>query len=217
MSHDEREPTSRFEPWKRRAGRPIDQRRHELFEQAAPVFRRHGYRGATIKQLAHACHLSPAGLYHYFGSKQEFATYPLNRPRLDWESTHVDRNVDPLVQLRELIDLSIRELPTYVLALQLASEVDLRPDHVLRARAFGEGEAVFGRILMSVDPGMKHGTAVEMARHLLALLAGSAFTGLDPAADAAVRSRMLEVLRRSLVPAVIDADRFDRTMAADPA
>ncbi len=143
--------------------------------------------------------------------------YPLNRPRLDWESTHVDRNVDPLVQLRELIDLSIRELPTYVLALQLASEVDPRPDHVLRARAFGEGEAVFGRILMSVDPGMKHGTAVEMARHLLALLAGSAFTGLDPAADAAVRSRMLEVLHHSLVPAVIDADRFDRTMAADPA
>ena len=31
----------------------------------------HGYRGATIKALAHACGLSPASLYHYFGSKRE--------------------------------------------------------------------------------------------------------------------------------------------------
>ena len=38
----------------------LNGRRHELFRLAAPVFRAHGYRGSTIKALAHACHLSPA-------------------------------------------------------------------------------------------------------------------------------------------------------------
>jgi len=36
---------------------PLQARRFELFRLAAPVFRQHGYRGATMKALAFACHL----------------------------------------------------------------------------------------------------------------------------------------------------------------
>lgn len=150
-----------FEPWKRRAATAADVRRHELFARASVVFRRHGFRGAAVKALAHACGLAPAGLYHYFGSKRELATYPLDHPRLDWATTYVDERVDPLVQLRQLVDLSIRELPTYLLALQLAEEIEGRPDQRLRGRAFGEGEAVFGRFLMAVDPTMERGRAAR--------------------------------------------------------
>ena len=67
--------------------------------------RRHGYRGATIKALSHACGLSPASLYHYFRSKEEMATYLLRGPRLDWDSTWVDPATDPLLQLRRLVDM----------------------------------------------------------------------------------------------------------------
>ena len=84
---------------------------------AAPVFRRHGFRGATIKALAHACGLSPASLYHYFGSKEEMATYLVRRPRMDWDSTWVDPATDPLAQLGQLLDLSLvgaPELPARV-------------------------------------------------------------------------------------------------------
>ena len=94
-----------FEPWRLHGGDPLEARRRELFALAAPIFRRHGYRGATIKALAHACGLSPASLYHYFRSKEEMATYLLRRPRMDWDSTWVDRATDPLVQLRSLVDL----------------------------------------------------------------------------------------------------------------
>ena len=73
-------------PWRTVALQPLDQRRRELFKLAAPVFRAHGYRGATIKALAHACHLAPAGLYHYFASKADLATYVVRQPRLDWRS-----------------------------------------------------------------------------------------------------------------------------------
>ncbi len=54
-------------------GSEPDSWRIEPFRLAAPVLRRHGYRGATIKALAHACHLSPA-LYHDFPSKAALAS-----------------------------------------------------------------------------------------------------------------------------------------------
>jgi AcrR family transcriptional regulator len=207
-----REVSGGFRPWRLRAGRPIDERRHELFALAAPVFQEHGYRGATIKAIAHACHLSPPGLYHYFRSKRALAIYPLDHPRLDWESVYVDQDLDPLAQIRDLIDLSMRELSTYLLALRLAEEIGGQPDPRLRARAFREGEAVFGRILLAVDPGIGRAAGAELAHHLLALLVGSAFTGLEPDSDATVRARMVDLLRRTLVPISVDADRFDRIM-----
>ena len=52
-------------------------RRRELYVRAAPVFLKHGYRGATLKALANACGLSIPALYRYFPSKRAFALYPL--------------------------------------------------------------------------------------------------------------------------------------------
>ena len=86
---------------------------------------RSGYRGTTIKALAHACHLSPAGLYHYFDSKADLATYIVRQPHLEWRTVHVDPAVDPLVQLRGMIDLAIRELPDFLLALDMAEELEV--------------------------------------------------------------------------------------------
>ena len=92
-----------FVPGACAAGDRLEGRRRELFALAAPVFRRHGYRGATMKALAHACGLSPASLHHYFGSKEELATYVVRRPRMDWDSTWVDPAMEPLVQFRLMI------------------------------------------------------------------------------------------------------------------
>lgn len=104
-------------PWRTSAQEPLDRRRRELYKLAAPVFREHGYRGATIKALAHACHLAPAGLYHYFASKAAFATYVVRQPHLDWRSVYVDPAIDPLRQLSGFLDLAILELPDFLLAL----------------------------------------------------------------------------------------------------
>ena len=104
-----------FQPWRFRGGGRQEARRRELFALAAPVFRREGYRGATIKALAYACGLRPASLYHYFSSKEDLATYIVRRPRLDWDSIWVDPDTDPLVQLSQLLDLSVAELPNYLL------------------------------------------------------------------------------------------------------
>ena len=202
-----------FRPWRYRDSGPLEARRRELFALAAPVFRRHGYRGSTIKALAHACGLSPASLYHYFGSKQDLATYLVRRPRMDWDSTWVDPTADPLVHLGLLIDLSLTELPNYLLALRLADEIaGTTEDDGRRARTFREGEAVFARLVAESAPGMSRADATRVARDALSAMVGSAMLGLDPDPEAAIRARVVAVLRAALVPTHVEAQRFDTTM-----
>jgi AcrR family transcriptional regulator len=179
---------------------------------AAPVFRRHGFRGSTIKALAHACGLSPASLYHYFGSKEEMATYLVRRPRMDWESTWVDPTTDPLVQLAQLVDLSLSELPIYLLAMRLADEIAGTADAGARSRIFREGEAVFARLVAASAPEMSRAAATRVARDALAAMVGSAVVGLDPEPETAVRARVVAVLRAALVPTYVEPQRFDAAM-----
>ena len=207
------DPTSEFQPWRLHRSARLQARRRELFALAAPVFRRDGYRGSTIKALAHACGLSPASLYHYFRSKEELATYLIRLPQMEWDSIWVDPATDPLVQVAQLVDLSLAELPDYLLALKLADEVAGttaidRP----HARIFREGEAVFGRLVAAAAPTLTRDAATQIARDALAALVGSAVVGLDPQPEVAVRERVVAVLRAALVPAHVDAERFEAGM-----
>ena len=201
-----------FQPWRYSGSARLEARRRELFALAAPVFRRDGYRGATIKALAHACGLSPASLYHYFGSKEEMATYLVRRPRMDWDSIWVDPTTDPLVQLAQLLDLSLAELPNYLLALRLADEIDSRTDAGAHARTFREGEAMYARLIAESAPTMSRAEATRLARDALSAMIGSAVIGLDPEPDVAVRLRVVTILRATLVPAHVEPPRFDAAM-----
>ena len=190
----------------------IQGRRHELFRLAAPVFRAHGYRGTTIKALAHACHLSPAALYHYFPSKAAFATFLIDDDRLDWDSTRIDLDIDPLAQLRMTIDLVIQVLPTYLLAVDLARQIGRSLSQPELARFFGQGEAIFGRVIAGVAPDLTPDEAREVARRVLAVLVAGPTTGL--AADpVSVRATTIDLLRLHLVRIGVDADRFDEMMS----
>jgi AcrR family transcriptional regulator len=202
-----------FQPWRLRVDDPLEARRRELFRLAVPVFRRYGYRGATVKALAHACGLSPASLYHYFDSKEEMATYLLRRPRMDWDSTWVDPETDPLVQLAQLVDMSLSELPNYLLALRLTDEIaGTTSGDGSHARTFREGEAVYARLVAASAPAMSRDNATRVARDALSAMVGSAIVGLDSEPEAAVRERVVAVLRAALVPTHVEPLRFDATM-----
>jgi AcrR family transcriptional regulator len=192
-------------------GAGMEGRRHELFRLAAPVFRARGYRGTTIKALAHACHLSPAALYHYFPSKAAFATFLIDEKHLDWDSTHIDPDIDPLVQLRMTVDLVIDVLPAYLLAVDLAREVGRPLSQPQLARFFGQGQAIFGRVIAAAASGLGPEGARELARRVLAIIVAGPTTGL--AADpASVRAAAIDVLRLHLIRVGVDADRFDAAM-----
>ncbi|UNK71354.1 TetR/AcrR family transcriptional regulator [Microbacterium sp. H1-D42] len=46
-------------------------KREEILEAALAVVAEHGYRKASVREIAETAGLSPAGLLHYFGSKEE--------------------------------------------------------------------------------------------------------------------------------------------------
>lgn len=213
MDDAPREPT-RFEPWKH-LGTELYRRRYELFTLAAPVLRERGYRGSTIRALAHACHLSPAGLYHYFDSKAALATYPLWAPRMRWETTFVDPDADPLGQVRALIEAGIRNVPLYLLAFRMHEEIEGPIDPSLRAGAFREGEAVFARLLAEAAPGLERAAAERLGRDVLATLVGSFITGLDPD-ERDVRARLVGLLRPVLVPGFVGPAEFDAVLGDPP-
>ncbi len=199
------------QPW-RRLGTEAYQRRYELFFLAAPIFERYGYRGATMRALAHACHLSPAGLYHWFDSKAALATYLLHAPRVDWESTYVDPDVDPLVQVRLMIDVAVVNVRLYLLSIRLHEEIEGRRDDHAVAGALRQGEAVFARYVHEVAPGLGREGATALGRDLMAALVGSAVAGLDREPEAAQRARLAALLRDRLVPEHVEPDAFDRVM-----
>jgi AcrR family transcriptional regulator len=157
--------------------------------------------------------MRPSSLYHYFGSKEELATYLVRRPRMDWDSTWVDPSTDPLVQLARLLDLSLGELPNYLLAMRLADEIDgTASDGAAHARTFREGEAVYARLVAASAPAVSRAAATGVARDALSAMIGSAVMGLDPEPEAAVRARVVAVLRAALVPTHVDPQRFDTAM-----
>lgn len=179
---------------------------------AAPVFARHGFRGATVRALAHACHLSPAGLYHHFSSKEQLATYALRSPRAGWHATFIDPAADPLIQLREMLDLSVNQLPVYLLSLCMLEEIGGPSGENLRRATFREGEQMLARFVNAAAPALERDAAEELARLLIAVLVGSAFAEAD--VDSTVlRSRLAALLRDRLVPKHLAADHFERVLA----
>lgn len=197
-----------IDPWRAVSTRH-DRRRYELFLLAAPVFARHGFRGATIRALAHACHLSPAGLYHYFDSKEELATYALRSPRVGWERTYIDPGADPLVQLREMLEISIRSLPVYMLSLRMAGEIGDPQSEALRRATFRDGEQMLARFISAAAGTLERSDTEDIARVLIAVLVGSALADLD-ADEAAIRTRIVDLLRQRLVPQHVPTDAFRR-------
>jgi AcrR family transcriptional regulator len=197
------------EPWR---GDALNRRRWRLFMLAAPIFRQHGFRGATIKQVAHACHLSPAALYHYFPSKVALATFLIDQPLPTWAEAAPPADGDPLEQLREMLDSAIVEMPDYILSIDLARQVGRPMGAPELAAKFGGGDALFGTRIAAAMPRLDRAGAQELARRLVAILVSPYMTGLDVDAGT-TRARAVDVLRLHMLPGGVDRDHFERVMA----
>lgn len=189
-------------------------RRRELFALAAPLFARLGYREVTLKELAEACHLSPASLYHYFPSKLDLALYPftVEGQGCDEFEARARLEPDPLVVIGDWIDAATMAMPTTELAKRLAREAD-RPD--VTAAAWRSGVARWRRILgtlaQKAAPQLDDLQVGELAEGLMSVISGG--PGRVRPDPETIRAQVLALLRGYLVPAGLHPARFDAAFA----
>lgn len=170
-------------------------RRRELYTRAAPVFRRYGYRGATLKALARACGLSIPALYRYFPSKKAFALFPLVALYPELHEAPPDVRSDPSALLAGWVEAAVAEMPNYTLALRLAREASVSTDEQRRMDAnLASHVEVLGGIARRAAPHLEARAADELAATMISIAVGPAATGLE--ADPVALRRQLRALLR---------------------
>src|SRR6476646_7485237 len=75
---------ARRRPRRRRQTPPTTSTRIDILKSAAVAFRKLGYHGATVEQIAAALHMKKGNLYYYFKNKEEilFACHQYSLDRL---------------------------------------------------------------------------------------------------------------------------------------
>ncbi len=108
----------------------IQQRnRHTILEAALEVFSRHGYRGATLDQIASEAGLSKPNILYYFDGKADIHVTLLSQLMQTW--------LDPLVELNPDGD-PVEEILAYV-----QRKLDMAQDFPRESRLFA-GEILQG-------------------------------------------------------------------------
>ena len=144
--------------------------RVEILKSAAKAFRRLGYHGATVEQIAAALHMKKGNLYYYFKNKEEilFACHQYSLDRLTQLLEEIEASgASADVRLRRLIDAFVHtildELHGTALFLDLEA---LSPPHlkavIARRDTFDKG------VRRVIEQGMATGVFAEGDPKLLA-------------------------------------------------
>ena len=171
-------------------------RRRELYLRAAPVLRAHGYRGSTLKALAHACGLSIPALYRYFPSKKALALFPLVAlyPELHAPPPDVSTG-DPGAVLSGWIEAAVSEAPNYLLAARLLREAGVTDAEQRRMdAALADHIALLGDLAVRAAPHLTEARSRELGTTMINLVLGPAMTGIEPAPEA-IRRELRALLR----------------------
>ena len=118
MAGFESTPETRLPRVRRRARRPRNADPHastrvDILKSAARAFRKLGYHGATVEQIATALHMKKGNLYYYFRNKEEilFACHQYSLDRLMHLLEEIEASaLDPDQQLRRLVDAFVHTI-----------------------------------------------------------------------------------------------------------
>src|SRR3954454_10585427 len=100
------EPARRKRPRRPHNADPNATTRVEIMKSAAKAFRKLGYHGATVEQIASALHMKKGNLYYYFKNKEEilFACHQYSLDRLMGLLDEIEEStVAPDDKLRRLV------------------------------------------------------------------------------------------------------------------
>lgn len=106
-------PDRRRRPKRPRNADPNAATRVDILKAAARAFRRLGFHGATVEQIATALHMKKGNLYYYFRNKEEilFACHQYSLDRLTQLLEEVEQSERrPDEKLRRLIDVFVHTI-----------------------------------------------------------------------------------------------------------
>lgn len=169
-------------------------RREEILEAALTVFARSGYQGTSLREVAEVTGMTPAGLLHYFGTREGMLTEVVRKkeelarstangasvlPRMS-RSLHGNADVPGLVQLHAVLaaQASDPEHPGHEYFVERYRGIRDRLEEDLRERIAARGvdldAAKLAPILIAVADGMQLqwmlDPAIGMADHFDYLL-----------------------------------------------
>jgi AcrR family transcriptional regulator len=87
--------------------------RVDILKSAAKAFRKLGYHGATVEQIAAALHMKKGNLYYYFKNKEEilFACHQYSLDRLTQLLEEIERSdAPPDTKLRQLVSAFVHTI-----------------------------------------------------------------------------------------------------------
>ena len=90
--------------------RPRDQRYHEILERAAKLIFQSGYEATSMQEIAEACGLTKAGLYHHIKTKEALLLAIMHYGMDMFEDAVLAKTgdiVDPVARLRECMARNI--------------------------------------------------------------------------------------------------------------
>jgi AcrR family transcriptional regulator len=201
------------------SGRPAYdpyQRRVDLYEKAAPVFRTFGYRQVTMKALAHACGVSAPALYRYFPSKLDFALFPLAEPPTGYCVTMMmaaaSAHSDPLRAVRAALKVAVAHSDLLALSVRLAIEAGRDDENVISRDRLDSIDTSMTEVLLHCMPML--GPRAQDLAHTLVSLVVAAGAAKGSVAPEDVWRQGGPVLRSYLRDAGVDDARFCEVFAS---
>src|SRR6266851_350507 len=173
----------------RRIGRPAEDavaRRAEIYRQARPLLEEFGYREVTVKQLARACHMSPAALYHWFPTKRDLVLYPLSSPDRNGRCELLRRRIAPEAAAARALSRS-------------GGDIGMSLDEA-------------AALVVSLVDDITREHAEDLVGELFGVVMAPALTGMPVPRDIAA-AHAVRLLRRYCVPQPFSAARFDAAFA----
>ena len=177
-------------------------KREEILDAALAVVAEHGYRKASVREIADAAGLSPAGLLHYFGTKEELFVAILRARDERDARVYAEAAPDPVTALLEVMRHNASVPGLVQLYAQLAAEAG-DPEHPAHAyfrerTATVEGASVAGIVAAQAEGTIRSDLDpawIIRAVHALADGLQSAWM-LDPSLDMAADIEQFVTLLR---------------------
>ena len=163
-------PRAARRPRRPRNADPHASTRVDILKSAARAFRRLGYHGATVEQIATALRMKKGNLYYYFRNKEDilFACHQYSLDRLLQLLDEVERSgAPPDQQLRRLIDVFVHTILDELHGTALFLDLEALPPGHLRTVIVRRDQFDHG-VRQILERGMATGVFAQSDSKLLA-------------------------------------------------